>query len=97
MGRAVVCTPPCRGPLLRGFNHPPRPQRPRYVGPNILVIQPDPQNPNGYVIARGDVQAVEQSKTSDPMYAIWSQALETRPNSVVEAIVPGAVTFSFGC
>ena len=57
-----------------------------------MNIQPDPQNPNGYVIARGDVQAVEQSKTSDPMYAIWSQALETRPNSVVEAIVPGAAT-----
>ncbi|EPF2957621.1 chitinase [Vibrio alginolyticus] len=57
-----------------------------------MNIQPDPQNPNGYVIARGDVQAVEQSKTSDPMYAIWSQALETRPNSVVEAIVPGATT-----
>ena len=43
------------------------------------------------MIARGDIQAMEQSKTSDPMYAIWSQALETRPNTVVEAIVPGLV------
>ncbi len=57
-----------------------------------MNIQPDPQNPNGYVIARGDIQAMEQSKTSDPMYAIWSQALETRPNTVVEAIIPGAAS-----
>ena len=54
-----------------------------------LNIQPDPQNPNGYLVEKSALQAAEQAKTSDPMYAIWSQALQTRPNSVVEAIEPG--------
>lgn len=53
-----------------------------------MNIQPDPQNTTGYVIARSDIQAVEKSKTSDPMYATWAKALETRPNTVVEAIFP---------
>lgn len=55
-------------------------------------IQPDPQNPNGYVVARADIQAAEQAQTSDPMYQIWSQALTTAPNSVVEAIEPNLAT-----
>ncbi len=54
-----------------------------------LNIQPDPQNPNGYLAEKSALQAAEQAKTSDPMYAIWSQALQTRPNSIVEAIEPG--------
>ncbi|BCL71381.1 glycoside hydrolase family 19 protein [Vibrio nigripulchritudo] len=57
-----------------------------------MNIQPDPTNPNGYIIARADIQAVEKSQTSDPMYAIWSKALETRPNTIVEAIQPGLTT-----
>ncbi|WP_394127057.1 glycoside hydrolase family 19 protein [Vibrio hepatarius] len=57
-----------------------------------MSIQPDPQNPTGYVIARSDVQAVESQKTADPMYQIWSQALRTAPNSVVEAIDSGLAT-----
>ncbi|MBG0756441.1 chitinase [Vibrio cidicii] len=55
-----------------------------------MTIQPDPQNANGYVVSRAELQAAEQAKTANPMYAIWSQALQTRPNSVVEAIEPGA-------
>ena len=54
-----------------------------------LNIQPDPQNPNGYLIEKSALQAAEQAKTSDPMYAIWSQALQTRSNTIVEAIEPG--------
>ncbi|EOU2464341.1 chitinase [Vibrio navarrensis] len=55
-----------------------------------MTIQPDPQNANGYLVSRAELQAAEQAKTANPMYAIWSQALQTRPNSVVEAIAPGA-------
>ncbi|USD41733.1 chitinase [Vibrio sp. SCSIO 43135] len=55
-----------------------------------MNIQPDPENPTGYVISRADIQAAGDAQTSDPMYAIWSKALETRPNAVVEAIEPGA-------
>ena len=54
-----------------------------------MNIQPDPQNPTGYLVSRADLAAVEQSKASDPMYAIWSQALQTRSNTIVEAIEPG--------
>ncbi|ELV8625287.1 chitinase [Vibrio cidicii] len=54
-----------------------------------MTIQPDPQNANGYLVSRAELQAAEQAKTANPMYAIWSQALQTRPNSVVEAIEPG--------
>ena len=55
-----------------------------------LNIQPDPQNPNGYLVEKSALQAAEQAKTSDPMYAIWSQALQTRSNTIVEAIEPGS-------
>lgn len=55
-----------------------------------MTIQPDPQNANGYLVSRAELHAAEQAKTANPMYAIWSQALQTRPNSVVEAIEPGA-------
>ncbi|KYN86518.1 carbohydrate-binding protein [Vibrio cidicii] len=55
-----------------------------------MTIQPDPQNANGYLVSRAELQAAEQAKTANPIYAIWSQALQTRPNSVVEAIEPGA-------
>ncbi|BCL69225.1 carbohydrate-binding protein [Vibrio nigripulchritudo] len=54
-----------------------------------MNVQPDPQNPNGYIVSRADLQAAEQAKTADPMYAIWAKALETRPNTVVEAIDEG--------
>ncbi|MCU8333405.1 chitinase [Vibrio vulnificus] len=57
-----------------------------------MNIQPDPQNPNGYVVSRVDLQAAEQAQTADPMYAIWSKALETRSNTIVEAIAPGAAS-----
>lgn len=55
-----------------------------------MNIQPDPQNPTGYLVSRADLAAVEQSKASDPMYAIWSQALQTRSNTIVEAIEPSS-------
>ncbi len=57
-----------------------------------MNIQPDPENPNGFVISRADIEAVEASKTSDPMYAIWAKALSTANNNVVEAIAPGLTT-----
>lgn len=57
-----------------------------------MNIQPDPDNPTGYVISRADIEAVEQQKTANPMYQIWSQALRTAPNSVVEAIDAGLAT-----
>lgn len=50
--------------------------------------QPDPQNPNGYIISRIELKNAESAKTNNPMYAIWSKALETRDNTVVEAISP---------
>ncbi len=54
-----------------------------------MNIQPDSANPTGYIVSRADIQAVENSITTDPMYDIWSKALETRTNTVVEAILPG--------
>ncbi len=57
-----------------------------------MNIQPDPQNPTGYVISRADVEAVELQKTADPMYQIWSQALRTTSNSLVESIEPGSAS-----
>ena len=54
-----------------------------------MNIQPDPLNPTGYVIKRSDIEKVEQAKASSPMYQVWSQALRTAPNSIVEAISPG--------
>ncbi|KZN58562.1 chitinase [Pseudoalteromonas luteoviolacea] len=55
-----------------------------------MNVQPDPNNPNGYVVSRVDLKAAEDALTSDPMYEIWSKALETRSNTIVEAIVPDA-------
>ncbi|MDA0146871.1 chitinase [Vibrio sp. LaRot3] len=60
-----------------------------WASPNI---QPDPQNPTGYVMDRAEIQAMEASKTSDPMYAVWADALRTASNTVVEAIEPGLAT-----
>ncbi|MEZ8100222.1 chitinase [Vibrio bivalvicida] len=57
-----------------------------------MNIQPDPQNPTGYVVSRADIQAAESQQTADPMYHIWSQALRTAPNAVVEAIDSGLAT-----
>ncbi|WP_419146777.1 chitinase [Pseudoalteromonas 'SMAR'] len=51
--------------------------------------QPDPNNPDSYIVSRAELNAAKTSKTLDPMYAIWSKALETRDNAVVEAIAPG--------
>ncbi|KJY85094.1 carbohydrate-binding protein [Vibrio galatheae] len=57
-----------------------------------MNIQPDPQNANGYIVSRADIEAAESEKTADPMYQIWAQALSTAPNTVVEAIDSGLVT-----
>ncbi|WP_318500289.1 chitinase [Photobacterium leiognathi] len=54
--------------------------------------QPDPENPGGYIIERSEIKAAEDAKTADPMYDVWAKALETRPNTVVEAIYPDAAT-----
>ncbi len=54
-----------------------------------MTIEPDPENPSGYLVSRAELHAAEQSKTADPMYAIWAQALQTRANQEVEAIEPG--------
>lgn len=54
-----------------------------------LNILPDPENSAGYIVSKVELQAAEKAKTADPMYAIWSEALETRSNAIVEAIVPG--------
>ncbi|GAL04080.1 chitinase [Photobacterium aphoticum] len=54
-----------------------------------MDIQPDPENPGGYVIPRADIEAAEKAKTNDPMYAVWAKALETLDNAKVEAIQPG--------
>lgn len=57
-----------------------------------MNIQPDPQNPGGYLVAKADIAAAEQAKTANPMYAIWSNALATRANAIVDAIEPGLAT-----
>ena len=54
-----------------------------------LTILPDPENSAGYIVSKTDLQTAEQAKTADPMYQIWAQALETRSNTIVEAIIPG--------
>ena len=41
-------------------------------------------------LSKAEVVASEQAKTQNPMYEIWSQALRTRDNNVVNAIVPNA-------
>ncbi|MBY8049111.1 chitinase [Vibrio fluvialis] len=58
-------------------------------GQASMTIEPDPNNPNGYLVSRVELNAAEQAKTANPMYAIWAKALQTLPNSVVEAIEPG--------
>ncbi|ELF6482531.1 chitinase [Vibrio fluvialis] len=58
-------------------------------GQASMTIDPDPNNPNGYLVSRVELNAAEQAKTANPMYAIWAKALQTQPNSVVEAIEPG--------
>ncbi|AVH31092.1 chitinase [Vibrio fluvialis] len=58
-------------------------------GQASMTIEPDPNNPNGYLVSRVELNAAEQAKTANPMYAIWAKALQTQPNSVVEAIEPG--------
>ncbi len=54
--------------------------------------QPDPTNPTGYVLLRSEVQASAAAQTSDPMYAVWANALSTAPNTVVDAIDAGLAT-----
>ncbi|GAL22556.1 chitinase [Vibrio maritimus] len=51
--------------------------------------QPDPTNPTGYVLLRSEVQASAAAQTSDPMYAVWANALSTAPNTIVDAIDEG--------
>ncbi|MBE0357072.1 chitinase [Pseudoalteromonas phenolica] len=55
---------------------------------NALTIVEDPNNPNGYLLSRQEINAARDAKASDPMYQIWAKALETRDNSIVEAITP---------
>ena len=54
--------------------------------------QPDPENPTGYVVSKAEIKAAEDAKTLDPMYDVWAKALETLPNTAVEAIDPGVAT-----
>ena len=55
---------------------------------NALTIVDDPNNPNGYLLSRAEINTSRDAKASDPMYQIWAKALETRDNSIVEAITP---------
>ena len=55
---------------------------------NALTIVDDPNNPNGYLLSRAEINTARDAKASDPMYQIWAKALETRDNSIVEAITP---------
>ncbi|KPV95145.1 Chitinase class I [Pseudoalteromonas sp. P1-9] len=59
---------------------------------HALNVQPDPQNPNGYVLLKSEVATAAQTKTANPMYAIWSDALRTADNTLVEAILPNAAS-----
>ncbi|MCP3697572.1 MAG: carbohydrate-binding protein, partial [Aliivibrio sp.] len=54
--------------------------------------QSDPENPTGYVVTKAEIKAAEDAKTLDPMYDVWAKALETLPNSAVEAIDAGVAT-----
>ncbi|MGF1707480.1 chitinase [Enterovibrio baiacu] len=54
-----------------------------------MTPQPDPENPNGFIVERAEVNAAAAAQTSNPMYATWSKALETQPNAVVNAIDEG--------
>ena len=53
-----------------------------------IVPQIDPDNPNGYIVSRVQLNESRDLKTADPMYAIWAKALATRPNTIVKAIAP---------
>ena len=55
---------------------------------SAIEAQPDPDNPGGYILRKADISTAEQSKTQDPMYQLWSQALATRDNAIVEGIAP---------
>ena len=55
---------------------------------NALTIVDDPNNPNGYLLSRAELNAARDAKASYPMYQNWAKALETRDNSIVEAITP---------
>ncbi|MCP4991283.1 MAG: carbohydrate-binding protein [Colwellia sp.] len=54
--------------------------------------QPDPDNPNGYVLSKADILASEQAKTQNPMYAIWANALTTQSNTIVNAIAANSAS-----
>ena len=58
------------------------------TGVNAITPQPDPDNSGGYVVLKSEVVDAAQRKTQNPMYAIWSNALRTESNQVVEAILP---------
>ncbi|AZZ96370.1 chitinase [Pseudoalteromonas sp. R3] len=57
-----------------------------------LNVQPDPNSSGAYLLDRAGLQAAEATLTSNPMYSVWAQALKTRSNTVVDAIVPGAAS-----
>ncbi len=59
---------------------------------SAMAIELDPDNPNGYLISQATLEATEQEKTANPMYTIWSQALRTEKNNIVEAISPNSIT-----
>ncbi|TMP43231.1 carbohydrate-binding protein [Pseudoalteromonas citrea] len=59
---------------------------------SAMTIQPDPQNPTGYIVSGTELTAAENRLTLDPMYDVWAKALETRDNAIVEAIVPNAAS-----
>ena len=51
----------------------------------IDVVE-DPDNLNGFVVSRAQLNEARDAKTSDAMYAIWAKALETRDNTIVDVI-----------
>ena len=57
---------------------------------NATQPQADPDNPNGYILAKTDILASEQAKTQNPMYETWSKALRTQSNTIVNAITPNS-------
>ncbi|KXF82246.1 chitinase [Enterovibrio coralii] len=61
-------------------------------GATTMNPQPDPENAGGYIVSRVEIQAAEAAQTTNPMYDIWAKALETRPNTIVDAIDEGLAT-----
>ena len=59
---------------------------------NATEAQPDPDNLNGYILTKTDILATEKAKTLNPMYEIWSKALRTRSNTIVDVISPNSDT-----